>query len=317
MSQSYGIDGMAIELWEHIAKNLDVKSSFKEYHSTKELIEAAASKEIDVAVTNITITEHRSELVDFTQPWYATGLRIMTSDKIKSGSSGLIQGLRDAGHLQVYFWMALIVLVLTFIVTVFDRKTDKEFPRNWKDGIAESFYFVMVLVTNGKVTRKNPFGWYGRIISGLWLLIGVLIVAYVTSSITSVMTTLSINGEINSLADIQDNKVAVIAGSVSEDYVLEKGINYVPCSDMDDALTKLNEGDILAIIGDAQVLEYYAFVNSNDPVKVVGKMFKPDNFAFATPRNSKWTRPITLELLKTHENGYIGQLRSKYFGKGH
>ena len=131
------------------------------------------------------------------------------------------------------------------------------------------------------------------------------------------MTTLSINGEINNLEDIQDNLVAVIAGSVSEDYAQEKGINYVPCSNLDEAVAKLGNDDVLAIIGDAQVLEYYAFLNVNKPVKVVGKMFKPDNCAFATPLNSKWTRPITLELLKTHENGYIDQLSSKYFGKVH
>jgi len=78
------------------------------------------------------------------------------------------------------------------LLTFFDRRFDKSFPESWREGIAESFYTVMSVATSGKpAKRSNLFGWVGRIWQGLWLVCGVAVVAYVTSSVTSVMTTLS------------------------------------------------------------------------------------------------------------------------------
>lgn len=77
--------------------------------------------------------------------------------------SNLISGLSDAGFLKAYAWIASIIVAATVFLTFFDRRFDTSF---------ESFYTVMSVATSGKPpSRKNLFGWVGRIWQGLWLVV--------------------------------------------------------------------------------------------------------------------------------------------------
>ena len=51
-----GFSGMAVELWETIATDLDLRSDYRVLPALRELVQATASGEIDIAVTNLTIT---------------------------------------------------------------------------------------------------------------------------------------------------------------------------------------------------------------------------------------------------------------------
>lgn len=310
-------NGMAIDLWEQIAHDLNIKFEYVPYNTFKEIVEATRAKKIDISVTNLTITEERAQLIDFTQPWYDAGLRIMISETNKTTTSELIKGLKDAGHLTAYLWLIAVILVTTIALTFFDRKFDKEFPKKWREGLAESFYSVMLVATSGSLKRKNLFGWIGKILSAFWLVIGVVFLAYLTSSITSVMTTLSLSNEIKDLNDLNDKNIGVIEGSSSEYFVIKRGFNYTAYPHLQDAVKGLNDKTIDAVIGDAPVLEYYSFTESKEPVKVVGKLFKHDKYGFGLPKKDDFMRPLTIEILKAHENGTIEKLKLKYFGQGH
>jgi ABC-type amino acid transport substrate-binding protein len=175
----------------------------------------------------------------------------------------------------------------------------------------------MVIATTGNLKRKNLFGWIGRIFSAFWLVIGIILLAYLTSSITSVMTTLSLSNEINGWNDLNNKKVGVLFGSVAESFAKEKGFDYILYSQNDEAVKSLQSKNIDAVIGDAPVLEYYDFTNSNEPVKVVGKLFKPDKYGFGLRGNETLTKTITIEILRAQESGYLEELRLKYFGQAH
>lgn len=73
--------GMAIDLWSNISTRLGLASQFVEYPNYNALVKAVSQSEVDAAVTNITITEKRAEVVDFTHPWFDAGLRIMVTPK--------------------------------------------------------------------------------------------------------------------------------------------------------------------------------------------------------------------------------------------
>lgn len=308
--------GMAIELWERLAADLGRQYRYVEFKTVHDLVEATASGDIDVAVTNLTINKPRAARVDFTQPWFDGGDRIMVSTDRGSGIGGLIAGLSDAGFLKAYAWIAAIIVAATILLTLFDRRFDESFPKRWRDGIAESFYTVMSVATSGRPpSRKNLFGWMGRIWQGIWLVCGIAVLAYVTSSVTSVMTTLSLTNQITSLDDLGDKPVAVMSGTVQEDFAREEGLKVLTYSGIDDAVEALVNGDVTAIIYDAPVLEYYAHTHPDQPVDVVGRMFEKDKYGFALPRQSPLTRPLTLAVLGALEAGEIDELRTKYFGE--
>ncbi len=306
--------GMAIDLWEEIATRRGLQTRYRAYPTFRALIDAVAEGKADVAVTNLTITQERARRLSFTQPWYDAGLRIMVPDSQYAGFRGFIEGLRRSGHLLAYAWLLGIIIAATLIVTLFDRKFDKEFPRRWRDGVAESFFHVMSIATAGKASRKNLFGWVGRLWAGIWLAFGVAVVAYITSSVTSVMTTVSLTQQVNSIDDLAGRTVGVFAGSVAEGYATRRGLRVVAYDGIADAVEALGGDEIFAIIGDAPVLEYYAHSHPGEPVSVVGNLFHPDKYGFATRRDSDLTRPMTLELLGLHETGHVKALQIRYFG---
>ena len=176
--------GMAIELWESIAKNLDLQFNYSSYPTFKQLVEAAASDQIDVVVTNLTITKNREERVDFTQPWFDAGLRLMVRTEQGVNIRSLVAGLKDGGHLRAYGWALVLVAAATLLLTLYDRKIDPDFPRRWREGIAESFHTVMSVASSGRPEpgrRKEMKGWLGRIWAAVWLMCGITVLSYFTA----------------------------------------------------------------------------------------------------------------------------------------
>lgn len=315
MKAEQGFAGMSIELWEAMARDLHLTYHYEMVPTFKELVQRTAEGQLDIAVTNLTITQNRAKQIDFTQPWYDAGLRIMIDKGRKAGISDIIAGLSNAGHLTAYAWLALVILLATFLLTLFDRRFDENFPKRWREGLAESFYQVMSVTTSGNAGRKNLFGWRGRIFSAFWLVCGVAVLAYVTSSVTSVMTTLSLTNQINGLADLSGKTVGVLAGSTSEEYARSKGLEIRSYDNIDDAVDALHQQKIAAMIGDAPVLEYYEHTHVESPVAVVGPIFNPDKYGFGLTLHSSLSDRLTIELLGAHERGLISTLRRKYFGE--
>lgn len=308
-------DGMATDLWEAVAGDLNLGTRYVAYPTLRELVDATRNGEVDAAVTNLTITSARAETLALTQPWYDAGLRLMVPSVGSSGFDRILSGLSDAGHLQAYGWLLAVIAAATIGFTLFDRKFDPEFPRRWHEGAAESFHHVISIATNGKTSgRRNLFGWVGRIWQAVWMLVGVGIIAYVTSSVTSVMTTVAIERGIHSVADLSGKTVGVFQGSASEEFVAATGIASRSYQDIDAAVSAMNDGDIDAIIGDAPVLEYFAYSRPYEDVAVTGKIFHPDKYGFAFPADSDLAQPVTLQLLKLIENGTVEKLRNRYFG---
>ncbi len=306
--------GMAIDLWHDIATRLNLATRFIEYPNYTELIKALSNREIDAAVTNLTITEQRAKLVDFTHPWFDAGLRIMVHTSDLGGWRKLIDRLEDAGHLTAYAWILIILFVATVLLTVFDRRYDEGFPKTWREGLAEDFYHVVSVATSGKTTRKNLFGWLGRIWQTFWMVFGIAIVAYITSSITSVMTVAHIDNNISSLSDLQGKSVGVRAGSVAEQFLRSRSIATVSFDHTPETIAALINGEIAAVVGDGPVLKYFVHHHPDQPVKIVGNVFSPDKYGFAFPRHSELVKPASVAIISAHENDEIARLKATYFG---
>lgn len=307
-------NGMAIDLWRDIGARLGLVSQFVEYANYTELVEAVSKNEVDAAVTNLTITEKRAEVVDFTHPWFDAGLRIMVHTQAGNGWEDLLGDLEDAGHLATYAWIGIVILISTILLTIFDRHFDQNFSRRWLEGLAESLYHVVSLATSGKSSRKNLFGWAGRIWQAFWLVFGIAVVAYVTSSVTSVMTVAHISNNIRNVADLQNKTVGVRTGSIAQQLLQARSISTVTFDHLPEAVAALTNDEISAIVGDSPVLEYFAHKQADEPVELVGNIFSPDKYGFAFPRDSDLVKPASVAIISLQESEELAALKLKYFG---
>ncbi|EBB8605139.1 transporter substrate-binding domain-containing protein [Salmonella enterica] len=316
MHSGKGINGLAVELWEGFAEQQHIRFRYQEYPTVSALLDAVHREEVDVAVSNVTLTEERAARMAFTFPWYDSGLRIMVSGE-KGGDPWRTfwSGMTDAGHVEVYLLIVAGILVGTVLLTVLDRKLDDTFPVSWFDGLAEDFYHVMSIFTTGRTTHKLLFGSAGKIIAGIWMVCGVTVVAYITSSITSTMTASNLQSIIRGPSDLRGDITGVRTGSEAEKYLRRNGMEPVEYEHLYDAVAALRSGKIQAIVADAPTLEYYVKENPMAGMKLVGNTFYPEKFGFALPLDSQYTHHLSKWLIGLHQSGELNRLREKYFGR--
>jgi ABC-type amino acid transport substrate-binding protein len=307
--------GFAIDLWELIAAKLGRRTEYVPFTDFGAMLAAAKDGKVDIAVGDLFVTSERSKLIDFTQPISDGGLRIMVHERRQHTLGRILHGLWQGGHLVVIGWGLLAAVVLSVPLVLVLRRVDPAFTPHWHEGFAEAFYHVMSIGMTGKTSYKGATGWFSRIFAAIWLVVGVTTVAYVTSSLSSVMTTNALRHEINGTADLAGKSVGVVNGTIGERYASEHHLSTQPFANLDDAVKALVVQDIDAIVYNAPVLEHYDLTHPELPITEVGPVFERLNCAFAVPVGSPLRREVDFELLHLQESGAVARLREHYFGK--
>jgi ABC-type amino acid transport substrate-binding protein len=309
-----GYEGFCVDLWKQIAADLGVSTEYVPFGTIDGLLKATADNKVDVALGNISITEERGKIVDFSQPYLQGGMQIMIDEKRGSSWQHLWNGLRDSGHLKVFEIGIAVILLGTLILTLCERHWNKEFHPDWKNGLAESFYHVMSIAMTGKSTHKGLPGPMGKILAGIWLAFGVGVVAYITSSVTSVMTVNRLKGMIDGPQDLPGHHVGAIHGTLAEHYCEEQNLYTSLYPNLPDAVQALVRHEIDAIVFDAMTLQWYDNAHPELPITEVGPIFMKKGYGFAMSLRSALHHDINQALLKAQESGFTETLRKHYFG---
>jgi ABC-type amino acid transport substrate-binding protein len=210
--------------------------------------------------------------------------------------------------------------VLSTTVYLFERKHNTDFPAGRREGLAEAFYYVVTLALTGKTAYKGFPGVLGRLVLIIWILLGIISVAYVTSSITSAMTVEKLSNAIENLRDLNNKTIAVISDSPAEDYIKKVGIDEYPAKDIQDSVRALlaKQADAVvadAVVADAAVLQSFDFNNPRLPLRVVGRIFQVENYGFAMPIGSPLRMPLNRQLVKMQESKETHTILAGYFGE--
>lgn len=315
LQTSQGYQGFSMDLWKAIAGDLGRGSDFTPYDSIPDLLQAVSSGKMDVGVSGIFVTEERLKLVDFSQPFLNGGLQIMVHEKRGSSFLKIWNGLRDSGHLKIFGLGICVILVATILLTLAERRWNKEFHPDWANGIAESFYHVMSIVMTGKSTHQGLPGPWGKVLAAVWIAFGVGVVAYITSSVTSIMTVNSLEGIIRGPQNLPGHKVGIIPGTVGAQYCSDQHLDTAPFPSLPEAVNSLVARQIDAIVLDAITLQWYDNSHPELPITEVGPIFEKKSYAFALPIGSPLRHEINRAILKQNESGFLETLRKHYFGE--
>jgi polar amino acid transport system substrate-binding protein len=306
--------GFCVDLWKEISADLGVSTEYVSFGSIDALLKAVSENKVDVGLGNISITGERLKIVDFSQPYIQGGMQIMIDEKRENSWLKLWIGLRDSGHLKIFGIGIVLILLGTLILTLCERHWNKEFHPDWTNGLAESFYHVMSIAMTGKSTHKGLPGPFGKILAGIWLVFGVGVVAYITSSVTSVMTVNRLKGMINGPQDLPGHHVGAIQGTLAQHYCEDQNLYISLYPNLPDAVQSLVHHEIDAIVFDAMTLQWYDNAHPELPITEVGPIFMKKGYGFALPLRSPLRHDINQALLKAQESGFVETLRKHYFG---
>ena len=305
--------GFSIELWDRVAKEAGLKYETTWVKTVPELIAALETGKADVAVAAISITSEREKVIDFSQPYYESGLQILVGPGGQSSAATLVNTLFTWDFARLLGMLALALFVSSNLLWWFERRNNEEnFPRPYRHGVWESLWWTSSVLITGGCENKTPTGIGGRMVAVVWMLTGILLVSYITASVTSAMTVKSLTSGINGPSDLPGQIVGTPAGSTAERYLLDHKIETRSFPSVDEAYVALAAKQVNAVVYDAPVLLYHAAKGGQE--RVVGHRFERQNYGIGLQEGSKLRKPINETLLKLTETGYISELRQKYFG---
>ena len=97
------LSGFSVDLWEAIAADLGMQYEWVTAGTVNEMIASVQSGQTDVAIGGISLSPLRESMVDFTYPYFESGLMIMVRSDLRSrqcqpeGYSLFIRLIKDAG----------------------------------------------------------------------------------------------------------------------------------------------------------------------------------------------------------------------------
>jgi polar amino acid transport system substrate-binding protein len=311
------LSGFSIELWEKIAERLKLESTFHVAPNVGALLADVRAGKADVGVAAISITSAREAEFDFTQPMLNAGLQIMVRGRGQDDASNPLWdllGLLFSPAILVWLGIALLLIVIpAHIVWYLERDcpggiipTDKYYP-----GILYALYWAAA--TLATQAEQAPRQWLARIVTVLWMFVGVVFVAFYTAQLAATLTVQQIQGGINGPDDLPGKKVATTKGSTAAAAASELRADVVEVGKIEDAYKALNDREVDAVVFDIPVLLYYAAKEGKGRVQLVGAPFRKEDYGIVFPRNSAVRKQVNVALLALREDGTYQKLYDKWF----
>jgi polar amino acid transport system substrate-binding protein len=298
--------GISVELWQWIAADLGVDTEFRETTVTGLFDDLAPGRPLDVSIGALTITPEREDRVDFTQPFFLSGLGVAVKTAPSAGGLWSWLGRVLAWHFWRIVAAILVSLVLVaLLIWALEQKTNpKEFGGDGKAyrGIGSALWWSAVTMTTvgyGDLAPRSPVG---RLVAIAWMFISLFLVSWFTASMASILTAERLDAGpggfvVRGADDLRRLQVAAIPGTSSEDYLKRRRIDYlrVPLKDL---LEVLLTGGAQAVLSDAPSLRYIA---RSEPyagkITVLPQTLQTEPYGIALRDDSPWRKPVDRALL--------------------
>jgi polar amino acid transport system substrate-binding protein len=317
-TQNAKLAGFSIDLWEAVAREAGFQSDMRQVQTVPQMLDALKAREADVAIAAISITAERHAFMDFSQPYYDSGLQILvTTNAQRSGSltANLARTFFNWTSLKVVGTLLFVMLLISHLVWWFERRKNAEmYPEAYGAGVWESFWWTNSMLLSGGCEAKGPMGVPARLLAILWMVASIVLIAYFTAVVTTEMTVKSLAGDISGPGDLAGLKVGTITGSTAEAWLTRNKAKLSSYPDVPTAVAALNSGELKAIVYDAPVLRYYLSKKTGSRLRLVGPTFERQSYGIGLQQESPLRLPINRALLALNERGFMDELQKKWFG---
>ena len=308
------LKGYSIDLWKAVAAASGLAFETRVVETVPELLEAVQSGAADVGVGAISITPDREKLMDFSHPFFKSGLQVMARAKGEAGAFSAFRSLLNRNVAEVVLVLILALFLISHILWVVERKINPEcFPEGYVRGVWESTWWSIATLISGGCENKAPVGVAGRLVAVVWMLGGIGLTSYITATLASAMTVNTLTAEVSGLNDLRGSRVGTIAGSSAAVLLEKSGFDVAGFNDLDAAAAALAAGQVKGVVYDSPLLRYYLSENPAANFALVGPLFDLQDYGFALTLGSPIRKSINAALLKMLVDGKAGRLEDAWF----
>ena len=306
--------GYSVDLWRKAAADAGFTFETRVVDTVPELLEAVQTGAADVGLGAISITPDREAALDFSHPFFKSGLQVMARSKGEAGAFSAFRALWNRNVAEVVLVLLLAVFLISHILWMVERKINPEsFPEGYVRGVWESTWWSIATLISGGCENKAPVGVAGRLVAVVWMLGGIGLTSYITATLASAMTVNTLTAEVSGLSDLRGARVGTITGSSAENLLQRSGFDVAGYPDVATAAEALRAGSIKGVVYDSPLLRYYVAQNPSAGLSLVGEPFDLQDYGFALQLGSPLRKEINAALLKLQVSGWTDELEDKWF----
>lgn len=315
MRKDGALTGFSIELWEIITQDLQLEYEWVEFDSIDGLLDAVARGEVDAAISGISMTPEREARIDFSHPHFQAGLQVMVPKQESSDLRALAQAIFSPLLFQILGLGVLITLVMAHIIWFVERDSNPDMPRGYVRGVWEATWWAVMTLTSSAYGTGTPNTALKRLLAIFWILLGILLIAQFTASMTSLLTVQQLTSEIDGPSDLPGKAVGTLRGSTAMQYLEKESIAFIAAANVQELYQLLRAEQVDAVVFDAPTLQYFVHTRGKGEFEIVGPVFQPEEYAIALPIGSALREPLNIELLALRQDGRFEALVEKWFGE--
>jgi polar amino acid transport system substrate-binding protein len=309
-----GWEGITIELVHRVAEEQGFSYELREM-GLEEMLEATASGEVDAAAAAITVTADREQRLDFTHPFFTSGLGVAVPRRAELTWLSALRRIGSSAFLHAAGALLGILTLVGVLVWAVERRRNEQFPGDPVKGVGSGIWWSAVTMTTVGYGDKAPRTVAGRIIGLVWMFASVIIISGFTAAIATSLTVGQLDKSITGINDLYGKRVLTVGGSTSAGYLDEKLVPYETVSSVEEALDKLAAAQADAVVYDLPILRYLARHSHAQDVRVLPNVFVRQDYGIALPPAARFREQLNRDLLRIIQRPEWGRMLENYLGR--
>lgn len=305
--------GLSIELWRHLADELHLSFHFVDQGTVPAILDAVASGRADVGIAAITVTAERRSQVDFTQPYFSTGLGVAVASTGAATWLPLVRAVLSFGFLQALLVLLAAAAGVGLLVWALERRANDHYGGRPMRGLTHGLWWSAVAMTQAGAAQGGPATVLGRVVAVIWMIASIIVLATFTASITSALTTHRLSSLVRSVDDLRYLRTLAVAGTSSVTFLDSERIRHRAVATPQQGLREVAAGRADALVYDRPLLSWLGRQGFAG-VEVLATSFDPQTYAIALPPGSALRPKLDVAVLGAMHAGWWRDALFRYLG---
>ncbi|MGD2082147.1 MAG: transporter substrate-binding domain-containing protein [Chromatiales bacterium] len=309
-----GWEGITIELVRRIAEERGLSYELREM-GLEEMLDATASGEVDAAAAALTVTAEREQRLDFTHPFFTSGLGIAVPRRSEMTLLSVLGQIASSAFLQSAGALLAVLTLVGALLWVVERRRNGQFPQDPIHGVGSGIWWSAVTMTTVGYGDKAPVTLAGRILGLIWMFASIIMISGFTAAIATSLTVGQLDQSISGVDDLYDRRVLTAGASTSAAYLDDKLVRHETVPTVDEALERLASGEADAVVYDLPILRYLVSEGHAEDLRVLPNVLARQDYGIALPEGSLLREQLNREILRIIEGPEWTRLLEGYLGR--
>lgn len=149
------------------------------------MLDAPASGQVDVAAAALTVTTDRRKSMDFTQPFFSTGLGVAVPRDGIASWLPVVRSVMSFRFLHAVLVLLAITLLVGTLIWIFEWRENEHYGGGALRGFVAGAWWSAVAMTQAGAAQQGPRSTAGRVLAVVWMVASVVTIAVFVAGITS------------------------------------------------------------------------------------------------------------------------------------